>query len=164
MKRFFTFIAVLFVAVGFAGCAEQSEISVETLPVKCVVSGHAYYSYTDPNGTLQKDVVVPVGSEVRVFFKLPSDENYSVTTVTTDPLGGFRVDLGCPVGQAYKIKCEISFLGTNYVKPKGSAYFAASEAIFYGQAAEKSVASGASGYFKVNAAVSSNLTYPDTNN
>ena len=167
MKKIFTLLAALLVAASMTGCVQQSELSPEDLPVKSIISGHAYYAFVNQSGSMQKDVVVPYGTEVRILYAIPDSSGkvngYAMKSVVADALGGFRVDIGCPVGKALKVKCEVSFEATNYVKPEGSYGYVPSAAIFFGTTSEKSVASGSSAYFEINAGVTSNLTYPGTN-
>lgn len=166
MKKIFTLMIVA-ATFAFAGCAQQSELNPDTLPLKCVISGHAYYSFVNQSGSMQNDVVVPYGTEVRILYAIPDNSGkingYAVKSVVADVLGGFRVDIGCPAGKSLKVKCETSFESTNYVKPEGSYGYVPSAAIFFGSTSEKSVAAGSSLYFEINAGVSSNLTYPGTN-
>ena len=122
MKKIFTLMIVA-ATFAFAGCAQQSELNPDTLPLKSVISGHAYYSFVNQSGSMQSDVVVPYGTEVRILYAIPDSSGkingYAVKSVVADVLGGFRVDIGCPAGTSLKVKCETSFESTNYVKPEG---------------------------------------------
>ena len=161
MKKIFTILAAL-ATFAFVGCTEQSEISAESLPVKCIVTGHVTYNPVGATGSTTKSNL-PMGTEVRVFYGIPSGSgvDYAVTTTTIDAMGGFRVDLGCPVGQALKVKCEVSFVASNYVKISG--YWTPNESLFFGNTSEKDISAGSAAHFKFTANRVSNLTYPETN-
>ena len=160
MKKIFAIFTVL-AAFAFVGCVEQTELSSETLPVKCIVTG--YVHYTSHNGSSADATPVPVGTEVRVLYGIPSGSQveYALTTTTTDNAGCFRVDLGCPAGQALTVKCEVSFVASHYISI-GSSGYVPNEALFYGSSVEKTIAAGAASHFIFEATRQLNLTYPDT--
>ena len=144
MKKIFAILVVL-ATFAFVGCVKQSEFSADSLPVKCIVTGYVTYSGNP----------IPMGTEVRVFYGIPSGEevDYAVTTTTINAKGGFRADLGCPVGQSLKVRCEVSYVAVESM----------SENLYYGASTEKTILSGSADHFKFTVAKKSNLTYPETN-
>lgn len=160
MKKIFAILTIL-AAFTFVGCVKQTEFSSDSLPVKCVVTG--YVKYTSHDGNNSSTTALPVGTEVRVLYAIPSESkvDYAVTTTTIDNSGCFRVDLGCPAGQALKVKCETSFVATHYISVEGSGTIS-NQALFYGCTEEKTIAAGAASHFIFEATRQLNLTYPDT--
>ena len=163
MKKIFAIFTV-FAAFAFVGCVKQTEISPDSLPLKCVVTG--YVEYTSNTSNSSQTTTLREGTEVRVLYGIPSgsEVQYAVTTTKIDAMGGFRVDIGCPVGQALRVKCEVSFIASHHISIQSGGLRVPNEALFYGVSEEKTIPAGSAAHFKFDAVHKSNLTYPKTNN
>lgn len=118
MKKIVVFISLSIVALALAGCAKQTELSTDTLPVKVTVTG--YVRYVALSSTLKKEdpELVGAGHEVNLFYGVPGKEGqveaYALKTVRVDSDGYFKTTLGCPVGKHLEVRAETSMYGESY--------------------------------------------------
>lgn len=128
MKKIFNFstpavcglllISAVSLGIACSSCTtlEPTSLSEETLSTKSIVCGHVRYIGTAKDGKADIDVPNP-GFEVNIFYGLPDangDVQYAVKKVTTLQNGYFETTLGCPAGQALKVKAVAEGMGYTY--------------------------------------------------
>lgn len=118
MKKIIVFICLSVLAMLFAGCVKQSELSTDTLPVKVTVTGYVRYIALNSSLSKENPELVSAGHIVNLFYGVPGKEGqveaYALKTVTVNSDGFFETTLGCPVGRSLEIRAETSMYGESY--------------------------------------------------
>ncbi len=142
-------ISAVSLGIACSSCTtlEPTSLSEETLSTKSIVCGHVRYIGIAKDGKADIDVPNP-GFEVNIFYGLPDangDVQYAVKKVTTLQDGYFETTLGCPAGQALKVKTVAEGMGYTYASDTDGKSVE-TEAYFYGSV-EKSVDCRMAAYF-----------------
>lgn len=139
MKKLLMIACLSAFVLSLAGCAEQTDLSTDTLPTKVTVTGYVRYIALDKNLSPEEPEVVSKGHPVNIFYGVPGEggkvEAYALKTVNVDAAGFFEVELGCPVGKALEVRVQSSMVGDSYTLDEEGKK-SECETYFYGEATE----------------------------
>ena len=138
---------------------EPTSLDESTISTKSIICGHVRIVALDKNGVSEKPYPADPGLTVNIFYGIPeggSVKAYAVKTVTTDADGYFETTLGCPAGQALRVKVEAGAKAESFAMNESGKYVA-TDAYFF-CSLEKAAECGKATYYAIDMTPTANIS------